>query len=79
MPEAQYMTGLMHARGLGVERDPVEAYAWLKIAAAQGSRKALRCLLRLQRMIDPLQERMGRERARRYYREFVEPESGVTP
>ncbi len=72
MPDAQYMTGLMHARGLGVERDPVEAYAWLKIAAAQGSRKARRCLERLQRELDPLQRKLGRERSRQYYREFVE-------
>lgn len=79
MMEAQYMTGLMHARGLGVEHDPVEAYAWIKIAAAQGSRKAMRCLLRLQSTLDPLQQRLGRERARRYYRAFVEPKSGLTP
>jgi len=70
--DAQYMTGLMHARGLGVDRDPVEAYAWLKIAAAQGSRKALRCLIRLQRQMSQRQLQLGRERSRRYYLAFVE-------
>jgi TPR repeat protein len=70
--DAQYMTGLMHARGLGVERDPVEAYAWLKIAAAQGSRKALRCLIRLQRQMSWQQLQLGRERSKRYYLAFVE-------
>ena len=73
--DAQYMTGLMHARGLGVERDPVEAFAWLEVAAAQGSRKALRCLHRLQRKLDPLQQRLGRERAKRYYCDFVSREN----
>jgi len=71
--DAQYMTGLMHARGLGVERDPVEAYAWLKIAAAQGSRKAMRCLQRLRSRMTNRQLELGRERSRRYYRAFVEP------
>ena len=38
--KAQFKIGVMYARGVGVKRDDIEAYAWLKIASLQGSAKA---------------------------------------
>ena len=35
-PQAQFYLGLMYAKGQGVEKDYVTAYAWLNIAAAGG-------------------------------------------
>ena len=40
MPEAQYILGLMYAKGDGVPEDDAKAYAWLSIAAAQGNESA---------------------------------------
>ena len=34
--DAQYALGLIFAEGRGVDEDPVEAYAWLSLAALQG-------------------------------------------
>jgi len=38
---AQYALGLIYAEGRGVEEDPVEAFAWLSLAALQGDRDAV--------------------------------------
>lgn len=38
--DAQYMLGMMHARGLGTEQDFVLAYQWYDKAAQQGQRMA---------------------------------------
>jgi TPR repeat protein len=45
--KAQFKIGVMYARGLGVRCDYVRAYAWLKIAAAQGSHRAIVYLKKL--------------------------------
>ncbi len=34
-PEGQYFLAVLYTRGLGVEQDPVEAYAWLEIAGSR--------------------------------------------
>ena len=39
--DAQYALGLIFAEGRGVDEDPVEAYAWLRLAALQGDRDAV--------------------------------------
>lgn len=33
---AQYKLGTMYAHGIGCEKNPIEAYRWLKKAANQG-------------------------------------------
>ncbi|HET6469797.1 MAG TPA: peptidoglycan-binding protein [Geminicoccaceae bacterium] len=40
--EARFLLGSQYARGEGVERDEVRAYAWLSLAASQGLRVAAR-------------------------------------
>lgn len=39
-PEAQLRVGLLYARGEGVGQDMIEAYRWLRLAAAQGQPQA---------------------------------------
>jgi localization factor PodJL len=34
--DAQFNLGMLYAQGLGISRDPVEAFAWFSAAAAQG-------------------------------------------
>jgi localization factor PodJL len=36
LADAQYNLGMLYAQGLGIGRDPVEAFAWFSAAAAQG-------------------------------------------
>lgn len=36
LADAQFNLGMLYAQGLGIGRDPVEAYAWFSAAAAQG-------------------------------------------
>jgi localization factor PodJL len=36
LADAQFNLGMLYAQGLGVDRDPVEAFAWFSAAAAQG-------------------------------------------
>ncbi len=38
--DAQFNLGVRHARGEGVPADPVVAYTWLNLAAAQGTQGA---------------------------------------
>lgn len=35
-PEAQYNLGMLYLKGLGVGKDPIEAFHWLHLAAEQG-------------------------------------------
>ena len=39
--QAQYNLGLLLHEGRGVERNPQEAYYWVKVAALQGDERAL--------------------------------------
>jgi hypothetical protein len=63
----------MYARGLGVKSDPVRAYAWLKVAAAQGSRKAMVYLKKLAEKMNPYQLEKAHILTKDYYRRFVVP------
>ena len=38
--EAQYNLGLLYLKGLGVAKDPAEAFRWLRLAADQGQANA---------------------------------------
>jgi uncharacterized protein len=71
--EAQYKLGLMYSRGLGVSVDYIKAYAWLKTASTQGSRKALIYLKKLVKKIPPDRLKIARELSRRYYSKYVVP------
>ncbi len=71
--KAQYIIGLMYARGLGVKSDPVRAYAWLKVAAAQGSRRAMVYLKKLAENMSPYQLERAHILTKDYYRRFVVP------
>lgn len=73
--EAQYKIGLMYSRGLGVTVDYVQAYAWLKIAASQGSKKALYCLKKLSGKIPPDRLIRAHQTSRDYYEKYVAPYS----
>lgn len=39
-PDAQYILGILHMKGLGVRQDPMEAFKWFKKAADQGHTRA---------------------------------------
>lgn len=41
VPEAMYALGLNHLNGVGVPKNPVEAYAWFDIAASQNNFTAI--------------------------------------
>lgn len=70
---AQYKIGLMYSRGLGVTIDYIQAYAWLKLAATQGSKKALYNLKRLARKMPPDRLKIAHAMSRDYYDKYVAP------
>jgi len=45
--QAQYNLGLLLHEGKGVERNPQEAYFWIKVAALQGDERAAQNIARL--------------------------------
>ena len=61
----------MYARGLGVKCDYVRAYAWLKIAAAQGSHRAIVYLKKLVEKMHSDQLSRAHVLARYYYQVYV--------
>ena len=63
----------MYARGLGVGQDYVEAYAWLKLAAIQGSKRAHRCLQRVAGLIPERETEQARWLTQCYFRNYVSP------
>jgi len=69
--KAQFKIGVMYARGLGVRCDYVRAYAWLKIAAAQGSHRAIVYLKKLARKMRIDQLSRAHVLARFYYQSYV--------
>jgi hypothetical protein len=70
---AQYHIGVMYARGFGVSRDHARAYAWLKIAACQGSPRARRYLERVTTRVPHEQHLEAQLLARSYYQHYVVP------
>jgi len=69
--EAQYNLGLMYLEGLGVKQDNVEAYAWIRTAAAQGKLGTLEIRQALLREMTPSQEDRAIELAREYREKYV--------
>ena len=69
--EAQYDLGLMYLEGLGVKQDNVEAYAWIRTAAAQGKSGTLEIRQALLREMTTSQEDRAIELARQYREKYV--------
>ncbi len=69
--DAQYELGLMYLEGLGVKQDNVEAYAWIRTAAAQGRGGTLEIRQALLREMTPSQEDRAIELAREYREKYV--------
>ncbi len=69
--EAQYNLGLMYLECQGVKQDNVEAYAWIRTAAAQGRRGTLEIRQALLREMTPSQEDRAIELAREYREKYV--------
>ena len=70
---AQYKIGLMYARGIGVRRNDIKSYAWLKLAAVQGSTRALRYLKRIARRIPSDRQQLAHRLSQLYYQRYVAP------
>ena len=68
---AQYNLGLMYLEGQGVKQDNVEAYAWIRTAAAQGRSGTLEIRAALLREMTPSQEDRAIELAREYREKYV--------
>ncbi len=68
---AQYNLGLMYLEGQGVKQDNVEAYAWIRTAAAQGRSGTLEIRQALLREMTPSQEDRAIELAREYREKYV--------
>lgn len=60
---AQYNMAVLHLHGHGVERDPVEAYAWLLQAAAGGHEPSSALLDNLDSILNQRQVAAARERS----------------
>jgi len=68
---AQYNLGVMYLEGLGVKQDSVEAYAWIRTAAAQGKRGTLEIRQTLLREMTPSQADRAIVLAREYREKYV--------
>jgi len=71
--KAQHRLGTMYARGAGVARNYIEAYAWCKVSAAQHSRRALLKLKKIEPHLSAEQMSLARKLSRRYYELYVAP------
>lgn len=67
LADAQFNLGMLYAQGLGIGRDPVEAFAWFSAAAAQGDAGAAAERDRIGQALDDQAksraEALGRERS----------------
>ena len=70
--KAQHRLGTMYARGTGVTRNYIEAYAWSKVSAAQHSRRVLK-LKKIESHLSVEQISLARKLSRRYYEIYVTP------
>jgi len=70
---AQHRLGSMYARGTGVTRNYIEAYAWCKVSAAQHSRRALLKLKKIEPHLSAEQITKARKLSRQYYERYVAP------
>ena len=71
--KAQHRLGTMYARGAGVARNYIEAYAWCKVSAAQHSQRALIKLKEIEPHLSAEQISLARKLSRRYYELYVAP------
>ncbi len=71
--EAQRRIGALYALGYGVPKNYIKAYAWFKVAAAQGSPKAPNNLKKVQTRMSAKQIFYARKLANQYYQAFVVP------
>ena len=60
---AQYNMAVLHLHGDGVDRDPVEAYAWLLQAAGNGHEASAELIKELNGILNPKQIEAARARA----------------
>ena len=71
--KAQHRLGTMYARGAGVSRNYIEAYAWCKVSAAQHSRSALLKLKKIEPHLSAEQIYNAKKLSRQYYEMYVAP------
>ena len=76
--KAQHRLGTMYARGTGVTRNYIKAYAWCKVSASQHSRRALLKLKKIEPYLSVEQTSRARKLSRRYYELYVAPFSQRT-
>jgi len=60
---AQYNMAVLHLQGEGVERDPVEAYAWLLLSSRAGHEPSVTLIEELDRVLNAKQIDAARERS----------------
>lgn len=70
---AQHRLGTMYARGAGVTRNYIEAYAWCKVSAAQHSRRGQLKLKKIEPYLSVEQISTARKLSRQYYEMYVAP------
>ncbi len=70
---AQHRLGTMYAKGLGVGRNYIKAYAWCEVSAAQKSKYAVRKLKKIEAYLNPAQISDAQRLARQYYDIYVLP------
>ncbi len=70
---AQHQLGTMYARGTGVTRNYIKAYAWCKVSALQHSRRAIRKLRKIEPYLSVEQVSRARKLSRQYYELYVAP------
>lgn len=67
---SQHYLSLMHWHGVGVQRDPVEAYIWADLAAERMSRKLLLVRERMWQELTPVQREQVAERGPGFYARY---------
>jgi len=67
---SQHYLSLMRWHGVGVERDPVEAYIWADLAAERMSRKLLLVRERMWKELTPVQRDQVAERGPGFYAKY---------
>jgi len=76
-PGGQLRMGMLHEAGTGVEKNPEIAYAWFRLAAAQGSETADQSLTRVVLTLDPDTLASAQALSRAYWDLYVAPFQGI--
>ncbi|MBT3397263.1 MAG: SEL1-like repeat protein, partial [Alphaproteobacteria bacterium] len=69
----QFRMGTLHEAGSGVEQNAEQAYAWFRLAAAQGSEPADQSLARVALTLDPDELAAAQALSRTYWDLYVAP------